>query len=180
MTVVTEERIKAPRAEVTSTRAWLLAALALITPLGLILVNVAAYVMAHLAAFRVGITTSAVVSTIVLNGIAALAAYRYGVARWPELVEDPRPQPPVPRLMIWLFAPNRRRAVMVEAAFILSLAAALAGVLTYHGLSDPNLLPNISTLLGGLVGLVLALPLVVAALYRRESSRRGRRRYRTR
>jgi hypothetical protein len=180
MSTVTEESVKTPRERVTSTRAWLLAALALITPLGLILVNVAAYVMAHLAAFRVAITTSAVVSTIVLNGIAAVAAYRYGVARWPELAADPRPQPLVPRLMLWLFAPQRRRAIMVEAVFILAMAAALGGVLTYHGLSDPSLLPNLSTLLGGLVGLVLALPLVVAALYRRESGRRGRRRYRTR
>jgi hypothetical protein len=180
MNVPTEESVKVPKSKVTSTRAWLLAALALITPLGLISVNVAAYVMAHLAAFRVGITTSAVVSTIVLNGIAAIAAYRYGVARWPDLKEDPRPQPLVPRLMLWLFAPQRRRAVMVEALFILLLAAALGGVLTYRGLSDPKALPNFSTLLGGLVGLVLALPLIVAAIYRRETGRRGRRRYRTR
>jgi hypothetical protein len=180
MSAATEESVKTPKSKVTSTRAWLLAALALITPVGLILVNVAAYVMAHLAAFRVGITASAVVSTIVLNGIAAIAAYRYGVARWPELSQDHRPQPLVPRLILWLFAPQRRRAVMVEAVFILSLAAALGGVLTYRGLSDPTLLPNFSTLLGGLVGLVLALPLIVAAIYRRETSRRSRRRYRTR
>jgi hypothetical protein len=180
MSAATQETVKVPKSKVTSTRAWLLAALALITPLGLILVNVAAYVMAHLAAFRVAITASAVVSTIVLNSIAAIAAYRYGVARWPELNEDTRPQPLVPRLVLWLFAPQRRVAVVVEAGFILLLAAALGGVLTYHGLSDPSLLPNLSTLLGGLVGLVLALPLVVAALYRRETSRRRRRRYRTR
>ena len=180
MTATTQESVKVTKSKVTSTRAWLLAALALVTPLGLILVNVAAYVMAHLAAFRVAITASAVVSTIVLNSIAAIAAYRYGVARWPELNEDTRPQPLVPRLVLWLFSPERRVAVVVEAGFILSLAAALGGVLTYHGLSDPSLLPNLSTLLGGLVGLVLALPLVVAAIYRRESSRRQRRRYRTR
>jgi hypothetical protein len=180
MSATSQESVKVPKSKVTSTRAWLLAALALVTPLGLILVNVAAYVMAHLAAFRVAITASAVVSTIVLNSIAAIAAYRYGVARWPELNEDTRPQPLVPRLVLLLFAPERRVAVMVEAGFILSLAAALGGVLTYHGLSDPSLLPNLSTLLGGLVGLVLALPLVVAAIYRRETSRRRRRRYRTR
>jgi hypothetical protein len=180
MSATTQESVKVPSSKVTSTRAWLLAALALITPLGLILVNVAAYVMAHLAAFRAAITASAVVSTIVLNSIAATAAYRYGVARWPELNEDTRPQPLVPRLVLWLFAPQRRVAVVVEAGFILSLAAALGGVLTYQGLSDPSLLPNLSTLLGGLVGLVLALPLVVAAIYRRETSRRRRRRYRTR
>ena len=180
MSSATEERARKPKPAVTSTRAWLLAALALITPVGLITVNVAAYVMAHMAAFRVAITASAVVSTVVLNAIAATAAYRYGVARWPDLQQETRRQPLVPRLMLWLFAPERRRAVMVEAIFILVLAAAVAGELTYRGLSDPRQLPNLSTVLGGLAGLVLALPLVLAALYRRETSRRGRRRYRTR
>ena len=100
----TEDAIKPARAIPTSTRAWLLAALALITPLGLILVNVAAYVMAHLAAFRVGVTASAVVSTIVLNGIAAITAYRYGVAR-PDWSQSGRPQPLIPRVSVWLLAP---------------------------------------------------------------------------
>ena len=101
-----EDTVKPARAIPTSTRAWLLAALALITPLGLILVNVAAYVMAHLAAFRVAVTASAVVSTIVLNGIAAIAAYRYGVAHYPEWSESGRPQPLIPRLSLWLSRPT--------------------------------------------------------------------------
>jgi hypothetical protein len=176
----TEDAIKPVRAIPTSTRAWLLAALALITPLGLILVNVAAYVMGHLAAFRVAVTASAVVSTIVLNGIAAVAAYRYGVAKWPDWSDSGRREPLVPRLTVWLLAPRRRRAVMVEVLFILVFAATVGGELTYRGLSDPRQLPNWSTLLGGLAGLVLALPLVLAALYRRGAGRRDRRRYRTR
>jgi hypothetical protein len=178
--VSSDDAIKPSRAIPTSTRAWLLAALALITPLGLILVNVAAYVMSHLAAFRVAVTASAVVSTIVLNGIAAVTAFRYGAAKWPDWSQSGRPQPLVPRISVWLFAPRRRRAVMVEAIFILLFAAAVGGELTYRGLSDPRQLPNWSTLLGGLAGLVLALPLVLAALYRRGARRRDRRRYRTR
>jgi hypothetical protein len=175
-----KDAVKTTRGVPPSGQAWLLAALALITPLGLILVNVAAYVMAHLVAFRVGVTASAVVSTIVLNGLAATAAYRYGVARWPEWSSAGPSQPLVPRLALWLFAPRRRRAVMVEAAYILLMAAAIAGELTYQGLSEPRRLPNMSTLLGGLAGLVLALPLILAALYRRGAGRRERRRYRTR
>ena len=69
---------------------------------------------------------------------------------------------------------------MVEVIFILVFAAAVGGELTYRGLSDPRQLPNLSTLLGGLAGLVLALPLILAALYRRGARRRDRRRYRTR
>jgi hypothetical protein len=180
MASTNKDAVRSTRAVPPSGQAWLLAALALITPLGLILVNVAAYVMAHLAAFRVAVTASAVVSTIVLNGLAAVAAYRYGVARWPEWSNANGPQPLVPRLAVWLFSPQRRRAVMVDAGYILLMAAAIAGELTYRGLSDPRRLPNLSTLLGGLAGLVLALPLILAALYRRGAGRRGGRRYRTR
>src|ERR1700737_2542412 len=124
-----KDAVRSARAVPPSGQAWLLAALALITPLGLILVNVAAYVMAHLAAFRVAVTASAVVSTVILNGIAAIAAYRYGVARWPEWSTATGPQPLVPRLAVWLFSPPRRRAVMVEAAYILLMAAVIAGEL---------------------------------------------------
>jgi hypothetical protein len=180
MASTNKDAVRSARAVPPSGQAWLLAALALITPLGLILVNVAAYVMAHLAAFRLAITASAVISTIVLNGIAAVTAYRYSVARWPDWSSADGPQPLIPRLAVWLFSPQRRRAVMVEAAYVLVMAAAIAGELTYRGLSDPRQLPNLSTLLGGLAGLVLALPLILAALYRRGAGRRGSRRYRTR
>jgi hypothetical protein len=63
--------------------------------------------------------------------------------------------------------------------FLLVLGATVAGVLTYQGLSDPKKLPNRSTFLAGLIGLVI--PLTLALLLRENASRRtGRRRYRTR
>lgn len=146
-----------------STRGLLLAVLAVITPAGLVLVNVAAYVMGHLEAFRLAITISAVVSTIVLNGITAITAYRLGASLWPEH---------------WFFDRGRRGGLVASFTFLLVLGATVAGVLTYQGLSDPGKLPNLSTFLAGLIG--LAIPLILALLLRERASRRGRRRYRTR
>ncbi|MHB8509333.1 MAG: hypothetical protein ACYDGR_11895 [Candidatus Dormibacteria bacterium] len=141
----------------------LLATLALLTPAGLVLVNLAAYVMAHLAAFRVAITVSAVVSTIVLNGLTIDLLYRGGGSRWPSR---------------YPFRPEDRRQVVAVAGALILIGAGLAGVLTYRGLADPRRLPNLQTFLAGLVGLVT--PLAVAILFREEVNPRLRRRYRTR
>lgn len=150
-----------------STRARLLALFAVITPAGLVLVNIAAYVMANLAAFRVGITVSAVISTLALNAITGVAAYRtlqtrLSASSW----------------IGWMFQERHIVSNAVCFGFLLVLAAAISGELTYQGLSDPRKLPNLSTFLAGLLG--LGVPLVLAALFRDEVSRRGRRRYRTR
>jgi hypothetical protein len=150
-----------------STRARLLALVALLTPAGLVLVNIAAYVMANLGAFRVGITVSAVVSTIVLNAITGIAAYRTVATRLSGH-----------RGVGWIFQPRHVRSNAVCAAFLLALAGTISGELTYRGLSDPRALPNLQTFLAGLVG--LAVPLALAAIFREEITPRMRRRYRTR
>jgi hypothetical protein len=145
------------------TRAILIAALSVITPAGLVMVNVAAYVMRNLAAFRVGITVFAVVSTLVLNGITVIAAYRLGAGRWPDR---------------WLFNPARRTRLAIVGGVLLILGAGLAGWLTYGGLSDPTKLPNLTSFLAGMVG--LAIPIGALFLFREEVNPRLRRRYRTR
>jgi Co/Zn/Cd efflux system component len=119
--------------------------------------------MEHLAAFRVAITISAVVSTLVLNAITALTAYRLGQQRWPER---------------WPFGEDHRNGLIAAGSFLLLFATSLAGYLTYGGLSDPKKLPNLTTFLAGLVG--LALPLALLFLFREEVNPRLRRRYRTR
>jgi hypothetical protein len=155
-----------------STRARLLAVLAVVTPAGLVLVNIAAYVMANLAAFRVGITVSAVVSTIVLNGITAVAAYRTIEARFNSSRFAGS------RWLGWIFQPRHLRSNAVCGGFLLVLVATISGELTYRGLSDPKKIPNLQTFLAGLLG--LAVPLVLAALFTERVSPRRRRRYRTR
>ena len=150
-----------------STRARLLALFAVVTPAGLVLVNMAAYVMANLAAFRLAITISAVVSTILLNAITGIAAYRTLQTRLTDS-----------RLVGWMFEERHLRSNAICFAYLLVLGAAISGELTYQGLSDPRKLPNLSTFLAGLLG--LGVPLFLAALFPSEVSRRSRRRYRTR
>jgi len=147
----------------TTPRGVLLAAIALITPAGLVIVNAAAYVMVHLAAFRLAIAVSAVLSTAVLNGLTAVALYRVGQARWPDL---------------WPFRESHGRAMLATGAAALLLLAGAAGLLTYRGLADPRRLPNLQTFLAGLAG--LAVPLLLALFLREDVSPRARRRYRTR
>jgi hypothetical protein len=150
-----------------STRSMLLALLAVITPAGLVLVNIAAYVMANLAAFRVAITVSAVVSTVALNAITGVLGYRTVESRLSSS-----------RWVGWIFQPRHLRSNAVCGAFLLVLAATISGELTYRGLADPRKLPNLQTFLAGLLG--LAVPLALAAIFREEVSPRVRRRYRTR
>jgi uncharacterized membrane protein YfcA len=146
-----------------TTRGLLLAALAILTPAGLVGVNIAAYVMAHLAAFRLAITVSSVVSALVLNTLAAVSVYSVARSQRPDL------QP---------LRDSHRRSTIAVGAFVVSLIAALSGVLTYRGLSDPRQLPNASTFFAGLIGLLI--PIVLALLLRENVSRRERRRFRTR
>ncbi|MEA2646965.1 MAG: hypothetical protein QOE92_2048 [Chloroflexota bacterium] len=155
--------VESPSRGTPRSRALLLGLLAIITPAGLVLVNVAAYVMSNLAAFRVAITVSAVVSTVILNGLTGITAYRLGASRWPDA---------------WVFAPHLRRAVTAEFILALALGAAIGGQLTYQGLSDPAKLPNLSTFIAGLIG--LAIPILLAAMLRDTTTRRQRRRYRVR
>lgn len=150
-----------------STRARLLALFAVVTPAGLVIVNIAAYVMANLAAFRVAITVCAVVSTLLLNAITGAAAFRQLQARLSGS-----------RALGWMFQERYVRSNAVCFGFLLVVAATVSGELTYQGLSDPRKLPNLSTFLAGLLG--LAVPLVLAALFRPEVSARSRRRFRTR
>jgi len=144
-------------------RGLVLAALAVITPAGLVVVNIAAYVMAHLEAFRLAITVSAVVSTVVLNALTAFTIYNLARAQWPDL------QP---------LRDTYRRSTIAVGTFVILLIATLSGVLTYRGLSDPRQLPNASTFFAGLVGLLI--PIALALLLRENVSRRERRRFSTR
>ncbi|MFN2463602.1 MAG: hypothetical protein ABR573_06845 [Candidatus Dormibacteria bacterium] len=150
-----------------STRARILAVFAVVTPAGLVVVNIAAYVMSNLAAFRLAITISAVVSTLLLNAITGMAAFRGLQTR---MSQSPA--------LGWMFQEKYVRSNAVCFAFLLLLATTVSGELTYQGLSDPRKLPNLSTFLAGLLG--LAVPLVLAALFRDEVGNRARRRYRTR
>jgi hypothetical protein len=111
-------------------------------------VNGAAFVMVHLAQFRLAIATAAVVSALVLNGLAANWILGAGSRR-----------------MTPLFTEYRRWWIGL-AMFIVVLTAALGGALTYLGMSDPRRLPDPVSVLSA-AGLLL-IPLALAAIAKRK------------
>jgi hypothetical protein len=128
-------------------RESVLLTLGVITPIGILAVNVSAFVMTHLAEFRIGIAALALLSGLVLNGLTA----------WWLLRLASRSAAP-------LFAEYRRWAVGV-AVVIVALTAAGGGYLTYLGMRDPKHLPD--TLSMVVATFMLLLPLAVTFAGRR-------------
>ena len=105
-------------------RETVLLTLGVLTPIGVLAVNASAFVMGHLAQFRVGIAACALVSGLVLNGLTA----------WWLLRLASRTAPPLYREYRWW-------AIGV-ALLIVLLTATGGGYLTYLGLRDPHRLPD--------------------------------------
>jgi hypothetical protein len=128
-------------------RESVLLALGVIAPLGILAVNISAFVMSHLAQFRIGIAALALLSGLVLNGLTA----------WWLLRLASRSAAP-------LFAEYRRWAIGA-AVLIVALTAAGGGYLTYLGMRDPRRLPD--TLSMVVATIMLLLPLAVTFAGRR-------------
>ena len=128
-------------------REFVLLSLGVITPVGILAVNASAFVMVHLANFRVGIAACAVVSGLVLNGLTA----------WWLLRLASRNAPP-------LFRQYRALAIGLAVVIVL-LTAGGGGYLTYLGLRDPGRLPDSLSVI--VATFMLALPFAVAIVARR-------------
>jgi hypothetical protein len=125
-------------------RESVLLALGVITPLGILAVNISAFVMAHLAQFRIGIAALALLSGVVLNGLTAWWLLRLAN-----------------RSAGSLFAEYRRWAIGV-AALIVALTAAGGGYLTYLGMRDPRRLPDTLSMVVATIMLLFPLALTFA------------------
>jgi hypothetical protein len=134
-------------------RESVLLTLGVITPLGILAVNISAFVMAHLAGFRIGIAALALLSGLVLNGLTA----------WWLLRLASRSAAP-------LFREYRRWAIGA-AVLIVALTAAGGGYLTYLGMRDPRHLPD--TLSMVVATFMLVLPLAVTFAGRRMAGMGG-------
>jgi hypothetical protein len=110
-------------------------------------VNVAAFVMVNLAAFRLGIAACAVVSGLVLNGLTA----------WWLLRLVSRTSPPLYR--------EYRVPALIGSVLIVLATAAAGGYLTYLGLRDPRRLPDVLSVVVA-VGMI-ALPFAISIAARR-------------
>lgn len=129
-------------------RAWIIPVIGGITPVLLIVVNVAAFIMQHLSAFRWTISVLAVVSGIMLDSWTALNIYRALRARYPShpLVQDS----------------NQELLLVVSMAVIIVLSF-ISGYFCYQGLGDASNLPNRLTFVTGAVA--IALPIVLTRLF---------------
>jgi hypothetical protein len=118
-----------------------------ITPVGILAVNASAFVMVHLAVFRVGIALCALISGLVLNGLTA----------WWLLRLVSRTSPPLYRDYRWW-------AIGIGVVVVLGTAVG-GGYLTYLGLKNPSRLPD--TLSVVVAFLMLILPFAVSLAARR-------------
>src|SRR5690348_10732392 len=128
-------------------REVVLIVLGVLTPIGILAVNISAFVMGHLTAFRLVIAGCALVSGLVLNGLTA-----WWVLRLASRTANP------------LFKEYRVWAVGAAVVIVLATAAA-GGYLTYLGMRDPSHLPDSLSMI--VASFMLLLPLAVTFVGRR-------------
>jgi hypothetical protein len=134
---------------------WAIPIIAAITPVGLIVVNIAAFIIKHLSEFRWSITIAAFVSSMMLNSWMAVNVYRMLQRRRPDLS--------------WVQERNQEVALIVGVALVL-ISSALAALFCWWGLSDANNLPNGWTFFSGAIA--IALPVLLQGVFAR--SKRGK------
>lgn len=123
------------------------------TPIGILAVNGAAFVMGHLAAFRVVIAACALISSLLLNGITALWVLRSVSAGFSSLYSEYR---------TWLVG----LAVLVVLA-----TSGFAAYFTYVGMQDPKHLPNQVAVITAV--LALGIPFALTFIGRRMAGRKA-------
>lgn len=132
---------------------WTIPTIGALTPVGLIVVNLAAFVDHHLAEFRLIITALAFVSGMMLNSWAALKIYRVARRHMPSnpLVQD-----------------RNQELVLVAGMLVVIAGALLTALFCYQGLSDERSLPNKSTFITGVVAILA--PILLQGLFDRALS----------
>src|SRR5947207_15388048 len=128
-------------------REIVLLSLGVITPLGILAVNISAFVMGHLPALRLIIAGCALVSGLVLNGLTA-----WWVLRLASRNANP-------------FYREYRTWAIGAAVLIVAVTAGGGGYLTYLGMRDPTHLPDSLSMI--VASFMLLLPLAVAFASRR-------------
>jgi hypothetical protein len=134
-------------------REAVLLTLGVITPVGILAVNASAFVMLHLITFRLVIAGCAVLSGLVLNGLAAWWLLRLASIRAAALYLEYR---------VW---------VIGAAVLVVGLTAAAGGYLTFLGLRDPRHLPDALSMV--VASVMLLLPFAVTFAGRRIVGLRG-------
>jgi hypothetical protein len=137
-------------------RRWTIPAIGALTPVGLIVVNIAAFIVHNLAQFRLGISVLAFVSGLMLNSWTALKIYRVAKLRFPG------------------FGPLQERnheiVLCVGMAVIIGISFVEA-LFCYNGLSNERNLPNSPTFILGIVA--IAIPILLQEMFGRLLGDRG-------
>ena len=123
----------------------LLVAIGIITPIGILVVNGAAFVMHNLAQFRVGIAVCALISSLVLNGLTASWLLR--LAR---------------RKGLPLYLAHPDWAVILATVLVLATSVG-AAIFTFIGMRDPGRLPDGLAVLTAFLALFVPLALTYAS-----------------
>jgi hypothetical protein len=133
---------------------WTIPIIGALTPVSLIVVNIAAFIVNNLTQFRWTITILAFVSGIMLNSWTALNIYRVVQARRPDhaIVHE-----------------RNQEVVLVVGMAVVILLAALTAWFCYLGLAHKADLPNGLTFFTGFFA--MAIPILLRAAFRRGAPR---------
>ena len=131
-------------------RRWAIPALGAVTPVALIVVNIAVFIVKHLAAFRWSIAILAFVSGMMLNSWIGLKIYRLFQQRYREhaLVSD-----------------VNQDVVLIGGMAVIIAVSFVTALFCYLGLSNEANLPNPTTFFTGV--LAIAVPFALQFIFGR-------------
>src|SRR6202171_1941034 len=109
----------------------------IITPVGILGVNGAAFVMRNLEQFRIGIAVCALISSLVLNGLTASWLLRLAGRR---------------QIALYVRHQERAGGIATTVGVATSIGAA---IFTYIGMGNPSHLPDILSVLTALAALLV-------------------------
>lgn len=117
----------------------LLLIIGIVTPIGILVVNAAAFVMRNLAQFRIGIAVCALISSLVLNGLTASWLLRLAGRR-----------------SIKVYLEHQQWATIIATIVVLGSSIG-ASIFTYIGMSNPGHLPDTLAVVTSLLALLVPL-----------------------
>ena len=114
-----------------------LLAIGIITPVGILVVNAAAFVMRNLQQFRIGIAICALISSLVLNGLTAAWLLRLAGRR-----------------SISIYVQHQEWASVIATTVVLATSIG-AAIFTYIGMGNPSHLPDTLSVITALAALLV-------------------------
>ena len=115
----------------------LLVVIGILTPVGILVVNGAAFVMRNLQQFRIGIAVCALISSLVLNGLTASWLLRLAGRR-----------------SISIYLQHQEWATVIATIVVLATSIG-AAIFTYIGMGNPSHLPDTLSVLTALAALLV-------------------------